>query len=98
MIKVAPVGNPASFIEVEESSWKHWPVAKDVPGAKLRHGRDPYVVVTDQQVDRASATALEPKSPTVPPEVQRIHNANSTPSEDAPKGTPIEAKAKAAKK
>ena len=97
MIKVAPVGDPANYIQVAETSWKHWPASKEVPGGKMR-GKDHYVVVTDQQVERASATALEPKSPTVPPEVQRIHNANSTPAEDAPKGTPIEAKAKAAKK
>lgn len=89
-ITVAPVNDPTKTRKVALSSWKHWPLSKEVPGAKMA-GREHMVQVSDEQVAEAKAQAERPKQPVVPPEVQRIQaKTNSTVVEDGPDPVKLE--------
>lgn len=85
-VRIAPIDNPTAVREVAQTSWKHWPVSKDVPGGKMQ-GKDVVVIVNDEDIAKAKA----PKTPTVPPEVQAMKN-NGAQVQDAPKSVPVEGK------
>ena len=72
MLKVAPIDNPADTREVSENSWKYWPDADGIPGAKQGGGNKIYKVVSDAEVEAAKLPKRPIVPAPVPPEVQNI--------------------------